>query len=544
MDESRNSASPASQVSLRWRIPSPAVSRRQPECSSRPEAAGATRLPQAAAGRLPSRELEPTRAKRLRSLPFRRFRYDLRVLAGYLCVLLLAFLLVLDYGFDAARGGREAARAVSEEPSIPAMAPFQQRPLLVAEGGEQDEAGREGTPAARAAPRPPATLLERIWRIIANPENEPLREWKRALGRTLPGLGVWMERNAAGAREPNDSWPARQTSGIGGRLPLIIAMFAPESRAFLSALPGLGARLGCGAGEETAGLGEPAASRPEHGPLTPIGTRDPGFWWREPADGRPATSPGAGREGPGQGAATKGSEGIKVFKEGDLSVYGVLPPAVGIYHTHSMESYLPEIKRRTGKPNLTFDDAHTSDLDITVVKLGQMLAETLAGKYGVAAVHSSAVHDRDGKQGAYTLSLATAKSILEKYPGVRVLLDIHRDAQPRDLTTAEIGGKEVARIMVVLGTSQNLPHPGWRKNYEFAMALARGMERKYAGLSLGVFASPNRYNQHLSPGALLLEVGGVENTLQECALSISMLADVLADLLERGEVPPPVARAP
>lgn len=501
-------------------------------------------LPQAAAGRLLSRKLELTWAKRLGRQPFRRFRYDLRVLAGYFCVLLLAFLLVLDYGFDAARRGREAAPAESEEPSIPAMAPFQHRPPLVTEGGEQEGTGREGAPGARATPRPPATLLEKIWRVLANPENEPLWEWKRALGRTLPGLGVWMERNTAGPLGSTRGWPARQTSGIGGRLPLIIAMFAPESRAFLSALPGLGARLGYGAGGEIAGLGGSGASGSEHGPLAPIGTRDMGSWRPEPADARAAASPGAGREGSDQGAGPKSSEGIKIFKEGDLSVYGVLPPVVGIYHTHSMESYLPEIRRRTGKPNLAFDDAHTSELDITVVKLGQILAETLAGKYGIASVHSSAVHDRDGKQGAYTPSLATAKNMLEKYPGIRVLLDIHRDAQPRDLTTAAIGGKEVARIMVVLGTSQNLPHPEWRKNYEFAMALARGMERKYPGLSLGVFASPNRYNQHLCPGALLLEVGGVENTLQECASSISMLADVLADLIERGEVPPPVARTP
>ena len=73
----------------------------------------------------------------------------------------------------------------------------------------------------------------------------------------------------------------------------------------------------------------------------------------------------------------------------------------------------------------------------------------------------------------------------------------------------EIGGKKVSKIMFVVGSDTRLPHPGWKENYAFAQKLAHKMEEMYPGLLKG-FGSGRRYNQHISHGAILLEMGGTE----------------------------------
>lgn len=207
-------------------------------------------------------------------------------------------------------------------------------------------------------------------------------------------------------------------------------------------------------------------------------------------------------------------------------------PLVGIYHTHARESFLPEVA--PGSTN--FEEAQSWDMSLTIVEVGRYLAEQL-GSEGIGVVHSAVVHDDPGRLGAYLRSLPTAEQMLRDNPSIRILLDIHRDARPRKDTTVTVGGKSAARVMVVLGTDQRLPHPQWKKNYEFALALVRNMECSYPGLSLGIYPKMDRYNQHLLPGALLLEVGGVENTLAECFWTADILSDVISGMIKSGEIP-------
>ncbi len=199
---------------------------------------------------------------------------------------------------------------------------------------------------------------------------------------------------------------------------------------------------------------------------------------------------------------------------------------VGIYHTHARESFLPELGPRYQRP----DDAHSDDLELTVVRVGRELATLLQTRYGIGVVHSPEVHDLAGKVGAYVRSELTASRIVREYPSVRLLLDIHRDSQLRSQTTAAVGGEIMARVMLVLGTD----HPEWRANYEVAKDLIGGLEEAYPGLTVGIYPKPGRYNQHLLAGAVLLEVGGVENTLEECLRTAAALAHVIARYLAVG----------
>lgn len=200
-------------------------------------------------------------------------------------------------------------------------------------------------------------------------------------------------------------------------------------------------------------------------------------------------------------------------------------PLVAIYHTHARESFLPEMKGAVKDP----DDAHTNDMSITVMRIGREIARILQTRYGVGSLHSPEVHDSSGKLGAYTRSEYTVNKIVKDYPSVKLILDIHRDSQPRSHTTVEVNGRKMARVMVVLGTD----NPRWRENYSVAERFLDLMDQRFPGISLGIYPKPGRFNQHYSPSALLLEVGGVENTLAEELETAAAIAEVAATLVQQ-----------
>ncbi|MGB9867799.1 MAG: stage II sporulation protein P [Bacillota bacterium] len=193
-------------------------------------------------------------------------------------------------------------------------------------------------------------------------------------------------------------------------------------------------------------------------------------------------------------------------------------PLVAIYHSHAKESFLPEAKPSSGDP----EDAYSNDMSITVMRVGREIAKELQRRYGVASVHSPEVHDSDGKLVAYARSEYTVRKIVKEYPQVKLILDVHRDSQPRSHTSVEVQGKTMARVMVVLGTD----NPRWKENLRLAQQFLDLLEQRYPGISLGVYPKPGRFNQHYSPGCLLLEVGGVDNTLEEELATARAIAEV------------------
>lgn len=193
-------------------------------------------------------------------------------------------------------------------------------------------------------------------------------------------------------------------------------------------------------------------------------------------------------------------------------------PLVAIYHSHARESFLPEVRPSSGDP----EDAHSNDMSITVMRVGREIARELQRRYGVGSLHSPEVHDSDGKLGAYSRSEYTVRKIVKEYPQVKLILDVHRDSQPRGHTTVEVNGKTMARVMVVLGTD----NPRWKDNLRLAQQFLDLLEQRYPGISLGVYPKPGRFNQHYSTRCLLLEVGGVDNTLDEVLATARAIAEV------------------
>jgi len=156
--------------------------------------------------------------------------------------------------------------------------------------------------------------------------------------------------------------------------------------------------------------------------------------------------------------------------------------------------------------------------------VGEMLAQELQQRYRIPTLHSDTVHDSPSRIGAYYRSEATVKAILKKYPSCQVLIDLHRDSQPRSITAVTVRGKSYARLMIVIGTD----NPNWVQNHAFAQKIVEKLEEGYPGVSRGIFYESAVYNQKYSPMAILIECGGVGNTLAECKNSVEALAWAIA----------------
>lgn len=244
-----------------------------------------------------------------------------------------------------------------------------------------------------------------------------------------------------------------------------------------------------------------------------------------------AAGEGVGRAPTGRDNPPAESEGAGTLRDG--------LPLVGIYHTHEYESYVSEFPGKSFPSKESLMHVATGDPDHNIIRVGRQLARALFAR-GVGVVHSPSPNSGDNYLGAYLVSLRTASHILERFPSVQVLLDIHRDDAPRAESTADVGGLPVARIAIVIGRGDpDLPQPLWEKNMAFAQQLGEAMDQRYTGLFRGIITRPARYNQHLRPGALLLEIGSATNTMEESLRSADLLAAVLAERVRGGQYPRP-----
>jgi stage II sporulation protein P len=195
-------------------------------------------------------------------------------------------------------------------------------------------------------------------------------------------------------------------------------------------------------------------------------------------------------------------------------------PVVLIYNTHNAETYLPT----DGKSKLEGRNAG-------VVSVAKALEQTLEGKYGLKTIRSEVIHDYPDWARSYIKSLQTAQKLLKTNKTIRAVFDIHRDAGFKDksTTTIDINGKKAASIMIVIGTE----HQRWRQNLAFAEKLEVKANLLYPGLIRDIRIRNNRrYNQHLHPNALILEVGSDLNTLKEAQYSASLFARVITEVIK------------
>ncbi len=198
-------------------------------------------------------------------------------------------------------------------------------------------------------------------------------------------------------------------------------------------------------------------------------------------------------------------------------------PLVLIVHTHGSEAYAD-----------TADDGDRSqDITRNVVHVGEVLCQAL-NDAGVPALHDETMYDVPSYTKSYNQAAAGIQAALEQYPSVQIVLDVHRDAYEYPdghllATSQEFSCGRAARIMFLVGTDAGtLEHPAWRQHLAFAMALQTRLDALEPGLTRPVNLRRQRFNEHLSPGSLLVEIGASGDTLAEACAAAEVLAKALA----------------
>lgn len=203
-------------------------------------------------------------------------------------------------------------------------------------------------------------------------------------------------------------------------------------------------------------------------------------------------------------------------------------PQVLILHTHTTESYTQTNARyEETSPYRTLDPGHN------MLALGKIVAEQLENS-GIGVVHDTTFHDYPSYNGSYSHAAAAIRAYLEQYPTIELILDLHRDAADTPTgqlaTRCQIDGERAAQLMFVLGTDTRLKHPKWEENLSLALKLQVLLEKTHPGICRDLSLSKNRYNQHLGPRTLLVEIGAAGNTLEEAKPAAMALAKAIAQL--------------
>ncbi len=206
-------------------------------------------------------------------------------------------------------------------------------------------------------------------------------------------------------------------------------------------------------------------------------------------------------------------------------------PQVLIMHTHTTETFEPCV-RSEYDPSFNY---RTTDPSYNMVSVGDAITEQLEAA-GIHTIHDTTIHDYPSYNGAYERSAETVKQYLEQYPSICVVLDIHRDAIQSDSTLSqpivEIDGREAAQVMIISGCDDGtMEMPNYLQNFHFACRLQGNLEGMYPGLTRPILFDYRKYNQDLTTGSLLLEVGSHGNTLEQAQYSGELIGKALAQTL-------------
>lgn len=207
-------------------------------------------------------------------------------------------------------------------------------------------------------------------------------------------------------------------------------------------------------------------------------------------------------------------------------------PQVLIMHTHGTEAYTPS----PAHPYQASGDYRTTDPSANMLAVGDRIAQVLE-EAGIETVHSTTLNDYPAYNGSYTRALKDIRAQLEENPGIRLVIDVHRDAIAANgvyyKTAARVEGTETAQLMLVCGTDQGgLSHPDWRLNLAFQAQLHDRINTDYPGIMRPMSIRRGRFNQHVRVGSLLVEVGSCGNTLEEALAAAEIFARELAGMLE------------
>lgn len=220
---------------------------------------------------------------------------------------------------------------------------------------------------------------------------------------------------------------------------------------------------------------------------------------------------------------------LEDFLSQDMTVdKGEEGPQILIYHTHSQEA---------------FADSVPGDKSGTIMGVGEYLTQLLTDTYGYKVLHHTGQYDVKNRDDAYSAALPEVERILEENPSIQVVIDLHRDEMPEGTRlVTEVDGRPTARFMFFNGLSRTrktgniayLYNENLNANLAFSFQMQLKAMEYYPGLTRKIYLKAYRYNMHLRPKTLLIELGAQNNTLEEALNACGPLAHIL-DLVLSGE---------
>lgn len=203
-------------------------------------------------------------------------------------------------------------------------------------------------------------------------------------------------------------------------------------------------------------------------------------------------------------------------------------PLVLVVHTHTSESY------RTVPADPRADSSHHvfNEEDTGITRVGAALAKALEERHRIRVVHSRRIHNWPDHWAAYVNARNTVSELLDRYPSIQVVLDLHREGIPGITYQTTIGGVDAVQVDILYTTGQSMSygaHPQWRENETFAHQLAQAIEDIHPGMLRRLERiDDRRYNQDLHPRMVLLEVGNYLDLEEHAIETGRLLADPIA----------------
>ncbi len=209
-------------------------------------------------------------------------------------------------------------------------------------------------------------------------------------------------------------------------------------------------------------------------------------------------------------------------------------PQILIYHTHATEGFMTdESEYYTNR-----DEPRSTNTELNIVKVGEVIAQSLT-EAGYTVLHDKTLHDHPGYTGSYSRSAETVKAALKEYPSIKIAIDVHRDSissgtSDKIAPVVTVNGREAAQVMLVMGseTGSITDHPEWRQNLKLATKLQYVFESTYPQFARSMLLRSAKYNQNLTAGSILIEVGSDANTLSQALYSAKLVGDSLVVFLD------------
>ena len=211
-------------------------------------------------------------------------------------------------------------------------------------------------------------------------------------------------------------------------------------------------------------------------------------------------------------------------------------PQVLILHTHGTESFA----RDGTEPYTETGTAHTTDSSYNIIRVGEEIARIFE-EMGISVIHDTEIYDYPAYNGAYDRSRAGIEAYLEEYPTIQMVLDVHRDALVGEDGTiykpvVEVDGVKTAQVMLLVGTDDGgAEFPDWTEHLALAMEIQTQMNSLWPGLARPITLRTARFNQQLTKGSLLVEVGSHGNTLEEAVNGARLFARAAGTVIKSYE---------